>query len=121
MTLAWVLMKRQIRLRSRETVSIPSLVPSAGLPALLGQYAVAFRPPVPEELPYFANFQDHVQVEVRHQHLILVTAGLGDDLAAGIAEITLAVELADAPGFLFANPVDGADEISVGHGVGRLL
>src|SRR5207247_9463221 len=41
--------------------------------------------------------------------------------AARIAKIALAVELADVPWLLVADPVDGADEVAVGHRVGGLL
>src|SRR6267143_5926446 len=97
------------------------LLGGAGFAALLGQHAVALRPPVAEKLPDLAHFQDHVEVEIGHQYLVLVPTGLGDDLAAGIAKITLAVELANAPGLFFANPVNGANEIAVGHGMSWLF
>ena len=45
----------------------------------------------------------------------------GDDLAARIAEVDSAVELADVPRRLFADAIDGADEVAVGHRVRRLL
>src|SRR5262249_29439007 len=76
---------------------------------------------IAEELPGFSDFRDHVQVEVGHDNLVFIAAGLGDDLATGVAEVTLAVELADVPGLLRAYAVDGADEISVGNGVRGLL
>src|SRR5437762_147244 len=44
-----------------------------------------------------------------------------EDAAARIAEVALAVELADVPRCFDADAVDGADEISVGDGVGGLL
>ena len=47
--------------------------------------------------------------------------GLGEDLAARIAEIAGAVELADVPGRFGAHAIDGADEVAVGHGVRGLL
>src|SRR6266436_6709843 len=89
--------------------------------ALVGQNAVTLRPPIPKELPHFANFENHVQVKVRHQHIIFVAAGLREDLAPRIAEITLAIELANAPWLLFAHAVDGPDKITVGDGVRGLL
>ena len=46
---------------------------------------------------------------------------LGDELAARVAEVALAVELADPPRLFPAGPVDRADEVLVRHGVGRLL
>jgi hypothetical protein len=92
-----------------------------GLTSLRSDWAVAFRPSVAEELPHFADFRNHVEVEVRDNHFIFVTAGLGDDFAAGIAEITLAVKFPDAPGFLDAYAVDGAYKVAVGYGMCGLL
>ena len=46
---------------------------------------------------------------------------VGEDLAARIAEVALAVELADPPRLFPAGAIDRADEIAVGDGVGRLL
>ena len=62
-----------------------------------------------------------VEVEVGRQHFVLVARGLGEDLAARIAEVALAVELADLPRLLDADAIDGADEVPVGDGVRRLL
>src|SRR6516225_6080468 len=50
-----------------------------------------------------------------------VARGLREDAAAWIAEVALAVEFADIPRGFGAYPVDGADEIAVGHSVGGLL
>src|SRR5689334_658978 len=97
------------------------LASGGGFAALRGQNAIAFRPPVAEELPHFANLQNHVEVEVGHEHFVLVAAGLGKNFASRIAEVTLAVKFPDAPGLLFAYAVDGADEIAIGDGVRRLL
>src|SRR5450755_381490 len=101
--------------------SWPLSVSSASLAALCRQDAISFRPPVAEELPYLADFLNHIQVEVRHQHFVFVAAGLGKNLAPRIAKVTLAVKLANAPGFLFTHTVDGADKITVGDGMRRLL
>ena len=88
-----------------------------GFAALRGQNAIAFRAPVAEKLPHFANLQNHVEVEVGHQHFVFVAAGLGKNFASRIAEVTLAVKFPDAPRLLFAYPVDGADKIAVGDGM----
>src|ERR1043165_3982278 len=82
---------------------------------------VALRAPVAVELPGVPHFLDQVEVEVGDDDLVLVAAGLGDDLAAGVAEVGLSVELADVPGGLAPDAVDGADKVLVGDGVGRLL
>ena len=44
-----------------------------------------------------------------------------EDLAARVAEVGLAVELADLPGALDADAIDGPHEVLVGDRVGRLL
>ncbi len=72
-------------------------------------------------MPGVADLFDHIQIEVGGDELVLVAGGGGDHLAAGVAEIGLAVEFTDVPGRFVADAVDGADEITVGGGVGRLL
>jgi hypothetical protein len=62
-----------------------------------------------------------VEVEVGDHQLVVVLAGLGDDLPARVHEVAGAVELADVPGRLGADAVDGADVVAVGDGVGGLL
>src|ERR1041384_8270413 len=76
---------------------------------------------IAEELPGFADFADHVQVQVCGENFVLVAGRLRDDLAARITEVAGAVELADVPRSLHPDPVDGADIIAVGYGVRRLL
>src|ERR1700674_2487030 len=83
--------------------------------------AVAFRSAIAEELPDLADFRDHVQIEIRYDHFVFVTAGLGDNFSAWIAEVALAVELTNVPRFFNAHAVDGADKITVGHGMRGLL
>src|SRR5919201_8906 len=102
-------------------IGLTMLVRSNRAAALCGQDAVGFWPAVAEELPHLANFKNHVQVEIGDQDFILVATGLSKDLATRIAKIALAVELADAPRLLFANPVDGTDEVAVCDRVRRLL
>src|SRR5229473_3580656 len=84
-------------------------------------FSVGFRAAIAVELPGVADFLNFIKIQIGDEELILVTAGLLDDFAARIAEIALAVELADLPGSFGADAVDGGDEISVGDGVGRLL
>src|SRR5664280_336070 len=76
---------------------------------------------VAEELPGFADFGNHIEVEVGGEDFVFVARRLGEDAAAGIAEIARAVEFADIPRGFGAHAVDGADEIAVGDGVGGLL
>src|SRR5882672_5414759 len=102
---------------------IPALSASSAVKLLRLPYkrSIAFRPAVSEELPDISHFGDHVEVEVGDHQFVFVAAGLGDDLAAGIAEVTLAVELADVPGGFGAHAVQCADEVSVGDGVRGLF
>src|SRR5712671_6020624 len=100
------------------TVSSSS-VGGRSLSRLRGERAVAFGPTVPEELPNFADFRNHVEVEVRDHHFIFIPAGLRDNLAARITEVALAVELADAPWFLYADAIDGPHKIAVSDGMRR--
>src|ERR1700722_3218473 len=89
--------------------------------ALRRDRAIAFRPAVAEKLPHFTPLGDHVQIEIRNYDFILIAACLCDDLASRIAEITLAIEFADAPGLLGANAIDRSHKVAVGHGVRRLF
>ena len=59
----------------------------------LHQILIRVRPPVAEELPGLAHFLDLIEVQIGHQHFIFFARGLGDDLAARIAEIAGAVKL----------------------------
>src|SRR6202022_2427686 len=61
------------------------------------------------------------EVEVADEDLILGLRGLPNDAAAWIAEVARAVELRVVERLLDADPVDGADPVAVGDGVGRLL
>src|SRR5205814_538915 len=87
------------------------------LPRLRRQWFIRLRPSITEELPGTADFRDHVEVEIGNNHFVFIATSLRNDLAARIAEVALAVEFADTPGFLSADAVDGADEISVRDGV----
>ena len=83
--------------------------------ALCGQSAISLRATVAEKLPHFADVRDHVEIQVRDHDLIFIAAGLGNDLAPGIAEITLAIEFANAPWFFSAHAINGADKVSIGN------
>src|SRR5204862_3355349 len=67
------------------------------------------------------DFGDHIQVEIGGQHLILVPRSLRDDLAARIAEVAGAIELADVPRRLDADAIDCAYEVAIGDRVRGLL
>src|SRR3989442_7906829 len=86
---------------------------SGGLRA--GDFAIGFRAPVAIELPGGAHLVDFVQVQLSNKQLVFIAAGLRDNLPARVAEVALAVELADFPRPLVADAVDGGDEVAVGH------
>src|SRR4029079_3799962 len=83
--------------------------------------AVGLGAAIPVELPGVADFLDHVEIEARDHQFVLVAAALGDEASPRIAEVALAVELADVPRRLHPDPVDRADEVAVRAGVRRLL
>src|SRR5436305_5680775 len=82
---------------------------------------VRLRTAVAVELPRVADFADLVHIEVRDHERVLIARGHREHLAARIAEVALAVKLADVPRRLVADAVDGADEVAVRDGVGGLL
>jgi hypothetical protein len=83
--------------------------------------AVGFRAAVAKELPCVADFLNVVEIEFGDKEFVFVSAGLGDDFSAWIAEITFAVELAYFPRSFGADAIDGGDEILVGDGMGGLF
>src|SRR5450755_2214717 len=89
--------------------------------ALRRQRSVSLRTPVAIKLPDSSYFLDHVEIEVGDQHFILIAAGLHYDLAARVAEVTLAVKLADVPRLFPPHAIDGSDEVSVSGGVRGLF
>src|ERR1700682_2929277 len=84
-------------------------------------FSVRLRPAIAIELPRIADLLNLLQVQVGHQQFVLIAAGLRHDLSAWIAKITLAIELANVPRLLRANPVDGRNKIRVSDGVRGLL
>src|SRR5260370_13288172 len=86
-----------------------------------GDFSVGFRAAIAVELPGVTDFLDFIEIQLGDKELILVAAGLLDDFAARIAEITLAVELADLPGSFGADAIAGGNQIAVGDGVGGLF
>src|SRR5262245_30731657 len=103
---------------SDAVTTVPSLI-SVRM-SVLDQRAIGVGAAIAEELPGPADLLDQIEIERRDQQLVLVLAGARDDLAARIAEVRVAVELADVPRRLAADPVDRADEVAIGHRVGRL-
>src|SRR5688572_25917377 len=94
----------------------------APLPALRPCDAlVTLGPAVAIKLPDVAHFLNLIQVEVCDHDFILVAAPHRNDLAARIAEVTGAIELANGPGFFETNAIDRAHEVLIGNRVGGLL
>ncbi len=84
-------------------------------------FSIGLGAAVTVELPRVADLLNFVEVQVGDEELILVAAGLLDDFAARVAEITLAVKFADFPGSFRADAIDGSDEVGVGDCVSGLL
>src|SRR5713101_3223115 len=97
------------------------LIRGRRLPRLRCQRAVRLRTPVAIKLPDLSHFLDHVEIEIGDQHFIFIAAGLGEDLAARIAEIALAVKLSNVPWLFPTNAVDRAYEVAVRCGVRGLF
>src|SRR5467141_1601712 len=97
------------------------LIRGRGLPGLRRQGAVGFRTAVAIKLPDLPHFLDHVEIEIGDQHFVFVAASLGEDLAARIAEVTLAVKLTDIPRLFPSHAIDRAYKVAVRRGVGGLL
>src|SRR5438445_272381 len=84
-------------------------------------FAVRLRTSIAIELPGIADLLNFVEIQLGDKQLVFVAAGLCDEFAARIAEIALAVELADFPGLLGAYAIDGGDKVSVRYGMRGLL
>src|SRR4051812_730203 len=82
---------------------------------------IRLRTAVAVELPGVADFADLVHVEVGDDESVLIARGHRQHLAAWIAEVALAVKLADVPWRFVADAVDGTDKVAVGDGVRGLL
>src|SRR6187551_1771112 len=82
---------------------------------------VRIRPAVAEKLPGITHLADLVHIQIRNDQLVFVTRALGHDLPSRIAEIALAVELADVPWGLHTDAIYGSHKISVSDRVGRLF
>src|SRR5436305_4331826 len=76
---------------------------------------------VAEKLPGLADLGNHFKIEIGGEDFVFIAAGLGEDSTARVAEVALSVELANVPGRLGADAVDGTDEISIGYGVRGLF
>src|ERR1700692_1866313 len=98
-----------------------SSVRGCGFSRLWWKRTVAFRTPIAEKLPNFANFRNHVEIEIGYNNFIFIPAGLRDNFPARIAEIALSIELTNVPRFFDADTVDGAHKITVRNGMRRLL
>ena len=117
----WRRMRRGRRSRVVMRVFVVSSVARSVRRQSCDDRPVRLGPAVAEELPGVADLADQVEVEVGDHDVVAVAAADGEHLAARVAEVALAVELADPPGLLEAGPVDRADEVAVGDRVRRLL
>src|SRR5487761_276224 len=87
----------------------------------LNERGVAVGPPVAVERPEVADLGEQAHVQVADHHLVLGVGGrVADQLAAGVGEVGLAVEVVVAER-LGAHPVDRADEVLVRDRRGGLL
>src|SRR4051812_45888985 len=77
----------------------------------LRHHPVGLRPAVAEELPDVPHLADQVQVQVGDHDVIAVALADREHLPARVAEVALAVELADPPRLLEPRPVDRPDEV----------
>src|SRR5215813_4697889 len=85
------------------------------------QFSVTVRAAIAEELPRISHFANHVEIQIGHDQRILISRRLRNDLSARVAEITLAIKLADVPGLLVPDAIDRTDEIAVRDRMRRLL
>src|SRR5688500_9775131 len=92
-------------------INTPAIAPSSDL----DHGAVRLGPAIAVELPGAPHFLDHVEVHLGDDELVLVLAPLGEEVAARVDEVGAAVELADVPRRLGADPVARAHEVAVGH------
>src|SRR5215218_6118843 len=87
----------------------------------LAQPTVRLGPAIAVELPHVAHFANLVEVDLRGDELVPIARGLRHELPARVAEVALAVKLADAPRLFVTHAIDRADEERVRHRVRRLL
>src|SRR5262245_29050864 len=87
----------------------------------LGHVSVGLGPSIPVELPDPPDFFDHVEVHVGGHELVLILAPFGEELAARVDEVAVAVEFPDAPRRFLSDAVDAAHEVAVRDRVRRLL
>ena len=104
-----------------QNAAFPPSVRGGRLTGLRGQRAVRFGTAVAIELPHSSYFLNHVEIEIGDQDFIFSAAGLRYDLAARIAEITLAVKLTDIPRLFPANTIDRSYKVAVSCGVRGLF
>src|SRR6266849_7634020 len=112
---AWARCPRDSRRDAGATA--PRSTDSGHLSRLRDECLIAVGTPVAEELPRVAHFRDHVEVEIGDHDFIFVAAGLRDDFAPWIAEITLAIEFAYVPRRFFPYPIQCSHKVSIGYGV----
>src|SRR5260370_17560122 len=97
------------------------LAGGCGVSGLRREGLVSFGATIAEKLPDPPDFFNHFEIEVGNHHFVLVATALGDDLAARVAEVTLAVELTDVPRLLPAHTIHPPHDIAIRDPIPALL
>src|SRR5262245_41688280 len=87
----------------------------------LAHLAVSLGTAIAVELPHATHFLDHVEVAIGDDELVLVLARDRQHVAARIADVARAIELAEVPGLLRPDAIGRGDEVAVRHRVRWLL
>src|SRR5690349_21263103 len=116
-------LSRPLRPRSKKKLwrSLTSPPEATQVISQLDELVVRLGPTITKELPRVAHFANLVEVELSGDQLSLVARCSCEELSAWIAEVALTVELTNIPGLFVPNAIDCADEVRIGHCMGRLL
>src|SRR5258705_10416146 len=90
-------------------------------PSIRHKLTITIRAPVAEELPGVAHFADQIQIKIGNDDRVFVARRLGNDLAARIAKVALAIKFADVPGHLVTDAIDRAHKVTVRDRMCRLF
>src|SRR4051812_14980358 len=82
---------------------------------------VRLRAAVAIKLPGVADLANQIEIEIGDHDIVGVPRAFGQYAATRIAEITLAIKLADSPRLLPAGPINRADEVTIGDRVSWLF
>src|SRR5205823_763140 len=101
---------------------VPSMtVPPRKTSSDIGQRSIQLGSTIAIELPLCTHFGNHREIALGVDEFVAIAAGLRQNAAARITEIALSVKFADVPRLLVSDPIVGADEIAICHGMRRLL